>query len=53
MRRDLSTRLFQHGRFSIVLEPRDFWIGLYAGPDAIYLTIIPCLPLRWARKERT
>ena len=52
MQRDLSTRLLRCGRFSVVLEPRDLWIGLYVGPDAIYLTLIPCLPIRWARKER-
>jgi|HubBroStandDraft_1064217.scaffolds.fasta_scaffold1287007_2 hypothetical protein len=37
--RDLSTRLAK-------------WFGLYAGPDAIYLTLIPCLPFRWARGAR-
>lgn len=51
-RRDLSTRLLRLGRLSLVFEPRDIWLGLYIGPDAIYLTLIPCLPLRWARKER-
>jgi len=50
--RDLSTRLLKAGRLSLVFEPRDFWVGLYAGPDAVYLTLIPCLPIRWARKER-
>lgn len=48
-RRDLSTRLLKLGRLSLVFEPRDFWVGLYAGPDAIYLTLIPCLPVRWER----
>jgi hypothetical protein len=52
VRRDLSTRLFRWGRFSVLLEPCDLWIGLYAGPEAFYLTLIPCLPIRWARKER-
>lgn len=52
MPRDLSTRLLRAGRLSLVLEPRDVWVGFYAGPDAFYLTLIPCLPLRWARKER-
>jgi hypothetical protein len=50
--RDLTTRLLRWGRLSLVLEPRDIWIGLYVGSDAIYLTLIPCLPIRWARKER-
>lgn len=49
MPRDLSTRLLKLGRLSLVFEPRDIWIGLYIGPDAIYICLIPCLPLRWAR----
>lgn len=49
MQRDLKTRLIKAGRLSLVFEPRDIWLGLYIGPDAIYLTLIPCLPLRWAR----
>ena len=48
MRRDLSTRLLKCG-LSLVFEPRDLWLGLYIGPDAIYITLIPCLPFRWAR----
>ena len=53
MPRDLSTRLFRIGRLSLILEPRDLWFGVYAGPDAVYITLIPCLPIRWARKERS
>ena len=49
MQRDLSTRLLKCGRLSLVFEPRDLWLGLYIGPDAIYITLIPCLPIRWAR----
>jgi hypothetical protein len=49
VQRDLSTRLVKLGRLSLVFEPRDIWVGLYAGPDAVYLTLIPCLPLRWER----
>lgn len=52
MRRDLSTRLLRIGRLSLMFEPRDIWWGLYIGRTAVYLTLIPCLPLRWARKER-
>lgn len=49
MPRDLTTRLLKAGRLSLIFEPRDWWIGLYFGPDAVYLTLIPCLPFRWAR----
>ena len=49
MRTDLSTRLLKAGRLSLVFEPRDIWFGLYAGPDAIYVCLVPCLPLRWER----
>lgn len=52
MRPDLSTRLFKTGRLSLIFEPRDLWVGVYAAPDAIYLTLIPCLPVRWARRSR-
>lgn len=47
--RDLSTRLLRIGRLSLILEPRDVWVGVYAAPDAVYITLIPCLPIRWAR----
>lgn len=45
--RDLSTVLWRRGRLSLVLEPRDLWLGLYVAPGAVYVCVVPCLPLRW------
>jgi hypothetical protein len=49
---DLSTRLVKCGRLSVVFEPRDVWIGVYAAPGAVYICLIPCLPLKWTRRTR-
>ncbi|MDE3077576.1 MAG: hypothetical protein KGJ86_19315 [Chloroflexota bacterium] len=49
MRRDLSTRLFKAGRFSVVLEPRDCWVGVFWSPAAVYVVLVPCVALRWSR----
>lgn len=51
MRRDISTRLFRWGRLSLLIEPRDIWLGVFIAPHAVYICVIPCLPFRWARKE--
>lgn len=45
--RDLSTVLLRRGRLSLVFEPRDLWLGLYVAPGALYVCLVPCLPLRW------
>jgi hypothetical protein len=50
--RDLSTRLLKLGRLSLVFEPRDWWVGVFVGPAAVYVILIPCLPVRWARGAR-
>lgn len=50
MPRDLSTRLVKAGRFSVVFEPRDCWVGVFAGRDAVYVVLVPCLAFRWARR---
>jgi hypothetical protein len=49
--RDLSTVLWRHGRLSLVLEPRDLWLGLYVAHGAVYVCLVPCLPLRWERRR--
>jgi hypothetical protein len=45
--RDLSTVLWRRGRLSLILEPRDLWVGAYAGHGAVYVILVPCFPLRW------
>jgi hypothetical protein len=49
--RNLSTVLLRLGRLSLVLEPRDIWLGLYVAPRAVYVCLLPCLPLKWERKR--
>jgi hypothetical protein len=51
MRRDLSTRLVKAGRFSVVFEPRDCWVGVYVAPHAVYVVLVPCVAFRWARQD--
>jgi hypothetical protein len=36
-------------RLRLVFEPRDLWLGVFIGKDAVYVCLIPCLPLRWSR----
>lgn len=48
--RNLTTVLARLGRLSLVLEPRDLWLGLYVAPGAVYVCLLPCLPLKWERK---
>lgn len=47
---DTSTRLLRLGRLSLVLEPRDLWVGVYVAPGAVYVCLVPCLPLKWERR---
>jgi hypothetical protein len=39
----------RRGRFSLYLEPRDAWIGVYVAPAAVYVCLIPFVVLRWTR----
>jgi hypothetical protein len=36
-------------RVRLIFEPRDLWVGVYAGPHAVFIALIPCLVLRWDR----
>jgi hypothetical protein len=49
--RDLSTVLWRRGRLSLVLEPRDLWLGLYVAPGALYVCLLPCVAVRWERRK--
>lgn len=49
--RDLTTVLCRLGRLSLVLEPRDLWLGVYVAPGAVCVCLVPCLPLRWERRR--
>jgi hypothetical protein len=48
---DLTTRLLECGRLSLLLEPRDIWIGVYVAPGAVYVCVAPCLPVKWERRR--
>jgi len=48
--RDTATTLFRIGRLSLVFEPRDVWVGVFFGPGAVYVCVVPCLPLRWEKR---
>ena len=37
------------GASSLIFEPRDAWIGVFAGPGAVYVALVPFLVLRWER----
>lgn len=43
-------RRLRAGRFSVYLEPRDVWIGVYVAPGAIYVCPLPLLVLKWERR---
>ncbi|WP_181871417.1 hypothetical protein [Sphaerisporangium album] len=47
-----KTRLAAAGRLTLWFEPRDAWIGVYIGPDAIYVCPVPLIAIRWARRPR-
>ena len=36
-------------RFRVYFEPRDWWIGVYVAPKAVYLCPLPTLVIRFAR----
>jgi hypothetical protein len=33
-------------RTVLMLEPRDCWVGWYWDETYVYITLVPCLPLR-------
>lgn len=39
------------GRLRIYIEPRDWWVGVYIAPHAVYVCPLPLLVFRWSRRE--
>jgi hypothetical protein len=50
--RDLSTRLCRLGRLSLIFEPRDAWVGVFAGASAVYVALVPFVVFKWERRKR-
>lgn len=45
------TRRLHLGWWSIYLDPRDWWIGVYIAPNAIYICPLPTLVIRRQRRK--
>lgn len=41
-----KTELWRRGRYAVLFEPRDLWLGYFHGKDAGYIIILPCFPVR-------
>ena len=56
MRLKLGTRWenlwTRHGALEVYPEWRDLWVGIYVGPDAIYVCPLPCVVFRFSRGSR-
>jgi hypothetical protein len=52
MPRDLSTALWHRGRLWVIFEPRDFWLGVFVSPRAVFVCLVPCLAVKWERRPR-
>jgi hypothetical protein len=44
--KNLFIKRLRMGRFSVYLEPRDVWVGVYFGPGTVYICIVPMLVFR-------
>jgi len=47
----MARTLWRRGRLELLFEPRDCWILLFVGPEALYFCLVPCLPVRWDRRR--
>lgn len=36
-------------RLSVYIEPRDWWVGVYVAPGAVFVCPLPTLVFRWQR----
>jgi hypothetical protein len=39
----------RRGVLEIYPEWRDLWVGVFVGPDAVYVCLLPCMVLRFSR----
>ncbi len=47
----LSQRRLRFGRLQLYVEPRDVWVGVFVDRKAVYVCLLPCLVMRWARNR--
>lgn len=40
-------------RLEVYVDWRDWWVGVYRGPDATYICPLPCVVIRVAKVDRT
>ena len=49
-RRNWPLALVHRGRFWLIFEPRDLWVGAYVAAKAVYVCPVPCVVLKWDRR---
>jgi hypothetical protein len=45
----MTRKLAEHRRLTLILEPRDAWVGVYWDKSYFYIVLVPCFPLRITR----
>ena len=38
-------------RVKVYIDPADWWIGYYRGPNHHYVCLLPLVVIRWARRD--
>ena len=46
-----SVTLWERGRWALIFEPCDFWVGVFYSRETrrVYMILIPTLPVRYSR----
>ena len=42
--------LIHRGRFWLIFEPRDIWVGAYVSSKAVFVCVVPCIAVQWERR---
>ena len=50
MPRNWPLALLHRGRFWLLLEPRDLWVGVYVAARAVFVCPVPCVVFKWERR---
>lgn len=51
MLRNWPLALLHRGRFWLLAEPRDLWVGVYVAEKAVYVCLVPCVVVKWERRH--